>query len=372
LNNFTLSDCIAYGHKPWTPWSSVIANRQSPKLVLATACDTYPRTKRLARRLGAKLGYFVQGPEILFRAPERALTSYLEFQRCEMSICGSNYLARYVEELGGRVAKVVPVGPDELVFYPRKGVERNPKSLAIAISPSPCKSASLSLQFAAMAKAKGFQVFIVGQTGKKIAHLQRLGTCLGELSQDEMAKLFSKVDYFVDFSVFEGLGLLPLEAAFCGAIPIYSQRGGADEFFRDGENAIVVPGPSHYSEAFRKLCALADGPAEKREAIRSAAKRLRSQLSKSEAFRAFEAFLSDDLKVTPATFPSLDDYAIPESETYDLEALRKEKVRDRLVGIVPYVYQTVGHLGPRRIVRYARKHGITHAARVFLERLRYD
>ncbi|PWB50238.1 MAG: hypothetical protein C3F13_17375 [Anaerolineales bacterium] len=62
----------------------------------------------------------------------------------------------------------------------------------------------------------------------------------GELRPAQIANLLNQCDIFVDFSVFQGLGLTAMESLCCGLAAIVPGKGGASTFARHEENCLVV------------------------------------------------------------------------------------------------------------------------------------
>lgn len=62
----------------------------------------------------------------------------------------------------------------------------------------------------------------------------------GVLSANELAALFNDIDIFVDFSMFQAMGLTALEAMACGAAVIVPVAGGADSFALHEDNVLLV------------------------------------------------------------------------------------------------------------------------------------
>lgn len=60
------------------------------------------------------------------------------------------------------------------------------------------------------------------------------------LDRAAIAPLLRTCDLFLDASLHEGYGLLPLEAMASGAVVVASDSGGVGEFLRDGVNGVVV------------------------------------------------------------------------------------------------------------------------------------
>jgi hypothetical protein len=61
------------------------------------------------------------------------------------------------------------------------------------------------------------------------------------VGRDKLATCLREVDIFVDASLHEGFGLLPLEALACGAAVVASNSGGVSSYLRDGYNGLIEP-----------------------------------------------------------------------------------------------------------------------------------
>lgn len=64
--------------------------------------------------------------------------------------------------------------------------------------------------------------------------------CQGVCDRITLVRLFREMDVFADFSSFQAMGLTALEAMGCGAAVLVPQAGGAGEFARHEDNALVV------------------------------------------------------------------------------------------------------------------------------------
>jgi 2-polyprenyl-3-methyl-5-hydroxy-6-metoxy-1,4-benzoquinol methylase/GT2 family glycosyltransferase/glycosyltransferase involved in cell wall biosynthesis len=62
----------------------------------------------------------------------------------------------------------------------------------------------------------------------------------GILNRRQLAFLFNEVDIFVDFSVWQAMGLTAMEAMACGVAVIVPRNGGASSFATNEENSLVV------------------------------------------------------------------------------------------------------------------------------------
>lgn len=62
----------------------------------------------------------------------------------------------------------------------------------------------------------------------------------GPLSRLEIGSILKYTDIFIDASINEGFGLMPLEAMAAGAVPIVSNSFGVLEYMEDGNNGYVI------------------------------------------------------------------------------------------------------------------------------------
>lgn len=62
----------------------------------------------------------------------------------------------------------------------------------------------------------------------------------GLVGRHELADLLNEVDIFVDFSIFQAMGLTAMEAMSCGVAVIVPMHGGASSFATNEVNALVV------------------------------------------------------------------------------------------------------------------------------------
>jgi glycosyltransferase involved in cell wall biosynthesis len=239
------------------------------RIVCATSFDTVPNARELAGRYGAALEYFVQGPEAMFLSGTQfgmATEDYHTFQRVLVT---SSFLADYVRLYGDQIsdACLIRLGPDNLRYYPRN-VERKPLSIVGCLRAIPEKGTSLLLYFLSLAKQRGFTVHLFGADTSRFDIPSEFAIQHGDISGEAAATLFSAAGFYADFSIYEGLGLVPLEAAFCGAIPILLNNGGVNTVFTPGESAVFASGVAGLATACDEALAIAGDPA-RADAMRS-------------------------------------------------------------------------------------------------------
>jgi glycosyltransferase involved in cell wall biosynthesis len=207
--------------------------------------------------------------EVVFRSGNNVET-YTHFKRMKNVLTVSECLSEYIRLINPRVRVTqLRLGPDPLVFYPRQG-RRRPFSVAIAANLMPEKGATHALEIALLLRDRGFHLTVFGWDWR-IANIDpAIADTLHDNSREALAHLFSRTEFIIDQSHLEGLGLIPIEAAFCGCIPIIGSRGAAEYIFRDGENAIVLDGYRNLKESLHRLQHLS--PADKAQLSQNAMK----------------------------------------------------------------------------------------------------
>jgi glycosyltransferase involved in cell wall biosynthesis len=96
-------------------------------------------------------------------------------------------------------------------------------------------------------KYKNVKLLIIG-VGELLGEMKRIAYELGIAEnvifmgfREDLAELYSIMDVFCLPSVYEGLGLVLVEAMFCGTIVIGSSIHGITEIINDGINGFLVP-----------------------------------------------------------------------------------------------------------------------------------
>ncbi len=123
---------------------------------------------------------------------------------------------------------------------------------------------------------------------RKLLGLERAVEFLG--AKTEMAAFYQTWDIFVLPSLWEGFGLVLLEAMAAGLPIVASRVGGVPEIVRDGQTGILVP-PGDPDRLAHELCRLVENPGE-RQAMgkvgRAAVERYRSGMVIPELERLYE------------------------------------------------------------------------------------
>lgn len=173
--------------------------------------------------------------------------------------------------INGERIRVVGIGIDTEVFYPRREIEREDELLACTLSAdSPIKGFVYLLDALAILRKTrpNLKLRAVGAPGRKTTtqrHLDRLGLqdaveFTGKVEADDIAKLYARATIAVVPSLYEGFGLPAGEAMAC-EVPVVATTGGAlpEVVGRDGKAGLLVP-PKSGEELAKAIGELLDAP----------------------------------------------------------------------------------------------------------------
>lgn len=88
----------------------------------------------------------------------------------------------------------------------------------------------------------------------------KINKILGPLPREEISKILSTSDVFIDASLDEGFGLMPLEAMAEGCIPIVSNSHGILEYIKNEKNGFIIDNINETQEYIEKLAKLVNDP----------------------------------------------------------------------------------------------------------------
>lgn len=201
-------------------------------------------------------GYYVQGFEP-YCFPEgsenyrMAWESYDQFPDLRR-VTKTEWNRRMVRENIGVDCAVVGPSVNIDLYRPRRRRDadwpRRPLRICAMIRPNtPCRASVLTLEILREVyrnHRNAIEIILFGCQDNVLQALEVANdfpyTNVGILSRPQVAALLNEVDVFVDFSVWQTMGLTAMEAMCCGVAVIVPQRGGADTFVTNEQNGIVV------------------------------------------------------------------------------------------------------------------------------------
>lgn len=224
-------------------------------VVVATANHTVEWLAPLAQAERPPiLAYYVQDYEPLFypeTSPEYriAFESYSLIPQMRL-FTKTAWTQAEVREKTGKTCAVVGCSYAGDLFMPRPRAPRAewPVRILAMIRPtSPRRAPELTMQVLGMIadRCRDKVEIIIFGVDSEDPHFLALPRDFrwqnrGLLTPQQMAHLLNEVDIFADFSTFQAMGLTALEAMSCGVAVVVPQAGGAAEFARDEENALVI------------------------------------------------------------------------------------------------------------------------------------
>jgi glycosyltransferase involved in cell wall biosynthesis len=249
-----------------------IATSAPSALMLA---DALGRTKGKA----ARPAYYVQDYEPLIFAPgtpkwEDARASYSALKGA-LLFAKTDWLRRIVHDNHGRQVVKVQASIDHAVYRPLARPEWILPAVSAMIRPkTPRRGPERTVRILErLADLYGERLRLVtfGCPDEDLAAManrpSRRIEHRGVLRRAEVAQALNATELFLDLSDYQAFGRTGLEAMACACVPVLPVFGGADEFARHWDNAILVDTRS--DEAIMEACcAYLDGGPEVWERMR--------------------------------------------------------------------------------------------------------
>jgi glycosyltransferase involved in cell wall biosynthesis len=198
---------------------------------------------------------------------KRAFDSYCRVPAAVL-FARSRWVIDQVSEQHGVSLSKVPLGIDHGLYFPGSGrAESVVKVVAMVRPQSPRRGAARTMRVLSETARRfpnaEFHVFGCNPDRPAFQELVRdfSFTCHGMLLRSEMGALLRNCDVFLDLSDYHAVGRLGLEAMASGCVAIVPRAGGAVEYAKDGENALVVDSNDELG-CVRRLASLLENPAE--------------------------------------------------------------------------------------------------------------
>jgi glycosyltransferase involved in cell wall biosynthesis len=234
-----LSVKIVYlNHDPTGVKSDIMVNKSDAKnficnVVVVCGSEASDFISSIESFKFSKSVIFMQGPDHYFESDwSRSLKFMNMLEKSALTLAISPYMASFSKFYGAKNVATVPFGLDLTSFY----YENTPKQKTIVI---PCRSnrdkgTHLVVPLIPELRKLGWRVIGFGDL-PDIKMATYFDDFLGRISKVELGKIFRESTILLDPSFIEGLGLIPLEAAACGCIPIIGTRKSYTGLFKDDE-----------------------------------------------------------------------------------------------------------------------------------------
>lgn len=238
--------------------ASILNDHDSIGAVFATSVDTHLYAKQFADIYGARTAILLQGNEVYFDGGIHARAYYDSITQSDFVVAVSAHLADKAAQIRRSNCGVVSLslGPDTDIFFEEEDASREKLAVFFASTKHP-KGSGIATSIAYHLQRLGYRIETFGDQRDSVATSWGFDKHHNFLPPDELRKLFSKARYYLDFSWYEGLGLLPLQAAACGCVPVMSLKGATETFFEGGGAAVICEPHSEFETA-TKLVNLVD------------------------------------------------------------------------------------------------------------------
>ena len=213
-------------------------------------------TPVLKQRSDLKIGYYIQDYEPYFYTPNtdgfhKAADSYTLIPNLVRCVT-TQWIYDQIQHHHGVPCYIIGASFDTDLFWPRPHQDPTwpdrPLRIAAMIRPhSERRSPRMTMEIMKQAsKMYGsmleFKLFGCKPSDPGFAPLPKdfPWHLAGELRPMQIANLLNETDIFVDYSVFQALGLTAMESMSCGVATIVPDYGGTKTFAKNEENCLVV------------------------------------------------------------------------------------------------------------------------------------
>lgn len=222
----------------------------APKIVISTIFSSAPVVSQYAITRSVRHLQFIQGYEAYFDMGRRfsEFVEALKFGEAVITTSGwlESMISRHVpSEIS---LHRLPLGINEFIFYPH--THKYPKSqnphttIGAVLRSAPDKGQGMVLEVLdRLISNDNYHAVIFRSASYPIpAWWSSDNYVIVELptEQASIAQNLRGVDIFLDASLHEGFGLMPLEALACGCWVVCSDSGGIRDFIKDGKNGFIV------------------------------------------------------------------------------------------------------------------------------------
>jgi glycosyltransferase involved in cell wall biosynthesis len=250
----------------FTSARELIAETPVSDVVVATKWTTAAWVDAIAKRGKARnTAYFLQDYEPWFypvearRQRSRVIGTY---RLVDNKIVKSRWLKDKLRETGYQ-STIIHLGMNLDVFYPRPRNSVRKAVIAMARPGTRYRGFDQLLRILELLveQRSDLEVILFGDAQLASHDLPFPYRDCGVISdQDEMAKLYSQADVFLDTSLFQGFGRCGLEAMACGTTCVLSGTGGVTEYAEDEVNCMLAD-PLDEASFARKVLSILENDA---------------------------------------------------------------------------------------------------------------
>lgn len=288
-----------------------LGSRIRPKVVVGTLFITVKPAMRLAEMYSAEFINFVQGYEFYFSNGVYYSEVRDTYEKSQSFVTTSTWLARGItRHVDGATIFKCPLGVNPYINYPILPSEQSvlsPRVRVIFVLRASADKGQWILN-EVIERLSAFRdhlelTLISGIAGEQTLHsrwFEEEGTRIIRLPlrRTQIAEEFRRAHIFVDASLHEGFGLMPLEALACGCAVVCSSSGGVSDFVKQDYNGVLVEKVTRPEDYVREIIALVNNRS-KLETLRKNASKVREEFNSQKCFeryfRFFNAIVANEL-----------------------------------------------------------------------------
>jgi glycosyltransferase involved in cell wall biosynthesis len=186
---------------------------------------------------GKKIILFMQGPDHYFEMNWASASSFTDLiSKSDLVIAISPYVATIASFYGAKKIVTAPFGIDKDIFFADN--EKKEKIVLVPCRANRDKGTHLVIPLINHLRKEGWKIIGFGE----LPDLNMAGEFddfLGRITKIELGNWLRKAKILLDPSLIEGLGLIPLEAAACGCVPLINSRNSYQGLFNSNFKPFV-------------------------------------------------------------------------------------------------------------------------------------
>ena len=207
------------------------------KLIVVCGSEAANFVKHEKMTFGKKIVLFMQGPDHYFEMNWVSASRFTNLiSKSDLVIAISPYVATIASFYGAKKIVTAPFGIDKDIFFADN--KKKEKIVLVPCRANRDKGTHLVIPLINHLRKEGWKIIGFGE----LPDLNMAGEFddfLGRITKSELGNWLRRSKILLDPSLIEGLGLIPLEAAACGCVPIINSRNSYQGLFNSNFKPFV-------------------------------------------------------------------------------------------------------------------------------------
>ena len=207
------------------------------KLIVVCGSEAANFVKHEKMTFGKKIVLFMQGPDHYFEMNWVSASRFTNLiSKSDLVIAISPYVATIASFYGAKKIVTAPFGIDKDIFFADN--KKKEKIVLVPCRANRDKGTHLVIPLINHLRKEGWKIIGFWE----LPDLNMAGEFddfLGRITKSELGNWLRRSKILLDPSLIEGLGLIPLEAAACGCVPIINSRNSYQGLFNSNFKPFV-------------------------------------------------------------------------------------------------------------------------------------